>query len=182
MSPSRQVDLSIPENLVGIALEAKHNVDLLQSSMKQSMDTVVSRLDSVGAEQREMTKSLRLVAETVAEMQSRSEAIERLGRAIDRNTTEQMTWRDKHEAENRAVADRVTRFTGILVGFGTAGMLIMSLASYVAISQFDAVRAERLAAEATTAQGLQYLRADMARLEARIEVVAKEAKATRELR
>lgn len=182
MSPSRQVDLSVAENLVGIALGAQHSVDLLQSSVKQSMETVVSRLDSVGAEQREMTKSLRMVAETVAEMQSRSEAIERLGRAIDRNTLEHMEWRKQHEAENRLVADRVTRFSGVLVGFGVAGMLILSLAAYVVMSQFDAVRAERLAAEVTAARDLQYLRAETTRLEARVEEISKEAKATRGLK
>lgn len=173
--PIRQVDMTATENILAVALEARHSVDLLQSQVKQGMENVVTRLDSIGADQRDTAKSVRAVADQVSEMRSHSEGLERLGRAIDRNTAESLQWRKDHETANQAVSDRVTRFSGALWGFGLSVSIILGLSAYIVSGQFEAVRAARLASEASQAR-------EIARLEARVEEIAKEAKATRGLK
>jgi hypothetical protein len=173
--PPRMVDLSKPENLVAIAQDARHQVELLQSQVKQSMDVVVSRLDSMGAEQRDLVKSMRAIAEQVSEFRVYSQGLERMARAIDASTADRLKWQEEHERKHQGVADRVTRFSGALWGFGLAVGVVMALCSYIVTEQFESVRASRAASEA-------FFTREIARLEARVEEISKEAKATRGLR
>jgi hypothetical protein len=174
VAPNRLPDLSAPENLVGIAVDARHQVELLQSQVKQSMDVVVSRLDSMGAEQRDLVKSMRAIAEQVSEFRVYSQGLERMARAIDSSTADRLRWQEEHERKHQAVAERVTRFSGALWGFGLAVGVILALSSYVVTEQFESIRASRAASEA-------FFTRETARLEARLEAVAKEARATRTL-
>ncbi len=173
--PPRLPDLSVQENLVAVALDARHQVELLQSQVKQSMEAVVSRLDAVGAEQRDLTRTMRTMAEQVSEFRSYSQGLERMARAIDASTADRLKWQEGHERKHQAVADRVTRFSGALWGFGLAVGVILALSTAWVNNQFETDRASRAVAEAA-------FNREIARLEARVEEIHREAKATRGLR
>jgi cell division protein FtsB len=175
------VDMANPQNVLAIAMRAEHAVSLVQSSVKQSLDVVVSRLDALAADQRETSRQVASVASQVHDFRSHSEGLARLARQIEAYADDAKEWREQHEKENRDVADRVTRFSGALWGFGLGLSLILSLGAYLLSQQFQAVRADRNALEASMNREIQYLRAEDVRLETRIQAVATEAKQTRAL-
>jgi hypothetical protein len=120
-----RADMSVPENVLAVALSAQHAVELLQSQVSQSMQNVVSRLDAMDSHMREQGRAIQVIHDQVADMRSHSEGLERLARAIDRSTTENMVWREKHEADNKGVSDSLTAMRGgARTGAWVAALLI----------------------------------------------------------
>ncbi len=149
-------DLSVPENVLAIALAAQHSVELLQSQVSQSMQNVVSRLDAMDSHMREQGRAIQVIHDQVADMRSHSEGLERLARAIDRSTSENMTWREKHETDNRGVSDALTAMRGgTRTGAWVAGVLLTVALSGAGLwikAELVNVRAERRAGAEYAAQ------------------------------
>lgn len=110
---------------------------MLQQQVSGGLTNVSTQLAALQGEQRDMSKSLREVAITQHDMQAHSEGLERLARAIDRNSAEFSAWREKHEGENTKVSERVTTFKGMMVGFGIIASVLAAAMVYIVQSGFE---------------------------------------------
>lgn len=148
MSPDRRpVDLSDPLQVAVKVTAIEGTLAMLQQQVSTGLTNVSSQLSALQGEQRDMGKSLREVADTQHEIQNQSEALERLARAIDRNSAEFAAWRDKHEVANQGVADKVTAARGALWVVSLVVLAVGALAGAYVNAEFANVRRESDAKE-----------------------------------
>lgn len=88
---------------------------MLQTQVSTSLNNISSQLAAVQSEMQSQSRALHNVEIVQASMQAHSSAVERLAKAIEHSTNENMRWRERHEADNKHVADRVTKFQGAVV-------------------------------------------------------------------
>jgi hypothetical protein len=146
MSPgSHARDMSDPLQLAVEVTEVKGTLAVLTQQVSTGLGNVSSQIASVQAEQRDQGRALQEVLTAQHDMQSHSEGLERLARAIDRNSAEFAAWREKHEGDNARVSDRVTSHsTGIKVSWA----LFMVIAGLVAAySELRFRRADEMLAQ-----------------------------------
>lgn len=135
--PDKAPNLGDPLQVAVKVTSIEGQLAMLQQQVSTGLTNVSSQLSALQGEQRDMGKSLREVAITQHDMQAHSEGLERLARAIDRNSAEFASWREKHEGENRGVSDRVTTFRGMMIGFGIVATLLASAVIYNVQSGFN---------------------------------------------
>lgn len=135
--PDRAVNLSDPLQVAVKVTSIEGSLAVLTQQVSTGLGNLSSQLAAVQAEQRDQSKSLREVAITQHDMQAHSEGLERLSRAIDRNSGEFAAWREKHEGENTKVSERVTTFKGVMVGFGLLATLLAGAMVYIVQSGFQ---------------------------------------------
>lgn len=145
----------------------------IQARVSEGFLTVGSRLDAMQADQRESARVQGEVSKQLHDLQSHSDGLNRLATAIERQAAEFASWRDRHEIDNRAVADKVTRFGGWVGGFGVLGMLVAGGAWAWVATRFDQVDARASENAVLQTRDLGRLEAkvaaDMSRVEARID-------------
>ena len=155
---------------------------LLQSQVGSGLQSVNSRLDSLFSEQREQTKVVAEVARQQHDLQAHSEGLDRLARAIDRNSAEFASWRKEHEQQNQNVADKVNTFRGALVGFGILGAVALTGAGLWINAEFANIRREAMDRAQDQNEKREAIASrldkDIAALRAKVE----EKQATRDLR
>lgn len=161
MNPGRQIDMADPVQAAVKIATIESAMTNIQTRVSEGFMTVGSRLDSMQADQREAARAQGEVATQLRDLQTHSDGLNRLATAIERQAVEFASWRDKHENENRAVADSVTRFNGWVRGFGVLGMLVAGGAWAWVSARFEQVESRR--AEDTVAQTR-----DLGRLEVKV--------------
>ena len=143
------VDMSHPANVAAVAMRAENAVQLLQSQVKSSMDNVVSRLDAMHADNRDNAKIVGALVTSIHDLQGNSVGLNRVSALIERyhsegmETTQRLTAENetrwaKHEEANRCVADRVTTFRGVLIGFGVLIAMLVAAVTYNLEARFGA--------------------------------------------
>lgn len=150
MTSNRQADMRDPVQAAVKVATIETALAGLQSRVSEGFLNVSSRLDSMHADARETARSQAEVSKQLQDLQAHSDGLSRLASAIDRQSLEFAAWREKHEQENRAVADKVTSFNGVLLGFGALGTLVVAGSVAWVTDQFSQIRAE--ATERTTYQ------------------------------
>lgn len=136
------MDLRDPA-LVAIEMTAiKGEFALLSSQVSQGIGNLTSQVSAIQGEFREHGRVLRSVESAQLEMQAHSNAVDRLARAIEAGTAENMRWRKDHEGENRVVADRVTTFRGIMLGVTILAGAAFTIAMNWITAEFSNVRGE----------------------------------------
>lgn len=134
----------------------------IQTRMSEGFLTMGSRLDAMQADQRESARVQTEVSKQLHDLHSHSDGLNRLANAIERQALEFGTWRERHEKDNRDVADKVTRFGGWVGGFGVLGMLIAGGAWAWITTRFDQV-------DARSAEKVLILTRDIGRVESRLD-------------
>lgn len=160
VSPHRQVDMTDPVQAAVKVATIEQTMLNLQARMSDGFLTMGSRLDAMQADQRESARVQAEVSTQLRDLQSHSDGLNRLAIAIERQAAENSSWRDRHEIDNRAVADKVTRFGGWVGGFGVLGMLIAGGAWAWVTTRFEQV-------DARAAENVLYQTRDLGRLEAK---------------
>jgi len=128
---------------------------MLQTQVSTSLNNISSQLAAVQSEQQSQTRALHNVEIQQAAMQEHSSAVERLAKAIDNSTTENMRWRERHEADNKSVADRVTKFQGAIVVITLFAGAVFTVVGMWLNSEISSLRREHTA-------GVQQVRQTMA--------------------
>jgi hypothetical protein len=134
----------------------KGDFALLSSQVSQSLGNVSSSIAALQGDSRAQMQILRNVEAAQHQMQAHSTAFERLAASIDRSTAENLQWRKDHEAEtgrwraehektNQQVADRVTKFQGILVGVSLLAASAFSVGIMWISAEFANIRREHTA-------------------------------------
>lgn len=143
MTPNRtaQVDMTDPVQAAVKIATIESAMNNIQSRVSEGFLAVGSRLDAMQADQRESARVQGEVSKQLHDLQSHSDGLNRLATAIERQASEFANWRDRHEIDNRAVADKVTRFGGWVGGFGVLGMLVAGGAWAWVTTRFEQVDA-----------------------------------------
>ena len=121
-----------------------------------------SQLSALQGDMRDTSKQMANLAATQVEFQAHSTGLERLAKAIEDSTLENMRWREKHEAENRGVADSVTSARGVTRFIAWIGAFLVGLVVFTVQMQFNAATTDRQRLE-------QAHRDDVGRLERRMD-------------
>lgn len=137
MVPNRPIDMADPLQVAVKVTSIEGSLAVLTQQVSTGLGNLSSQVAAVQAEQRDQGKSLRDVAVTQRDMQGHSEGLERLARSMDRYSAEFASWRDKHEAENKGVAERVTTFKGVIIGFGILATVLASAMGYIVRTGFQ---------------------------------------------
>lgn len=118
---------------------------MLQTQVSTSLNNISSQLAAVQSEQQSQTRALHNVEIQQAAMQAHSSAVERLAKAIENSTTENMRWRERHEAENKRVADRVTKFQGAIAVITLFAGAVFTVVGMWLNSEISSLRREHTA-------------------------------------
>jgi ABC-type transporter Mla subunit MlaD len=138
-SSSQAPDLRDP---TAVALEItaiKGQVELLAEKISQGLNSLAQQVNSLQGDLRDHSRILRGVQTAQHDMQTHSQGLERLAQAIERQSSDFAGWRDRHEADNRTVADRVTTFRGVLVAALALATVIAGVLVYNQDLRFTSV-------------------------------------------
>lgn len=155
-------DLSDPMQVAVKVTAVEGTLALLAQQVSQGLGNVQSQLSALQGDMRDTTKQLASMVATQVEFQAHSTGMERLAKAIEDSTLENMRWREKHEAENRGVADSVTSARGVTRFIAWIGAFIVGLVVFTVQMQFDGAAKDRQRLE-------QAHRDDVGRLERRMD-------------
>lgn len=170
---SHAADLSDPMQVAVKVTAMEGALALLGQQVSQGLATVQSQLSALQGETRENTRQLALVAQAQAEFQAHSSGLDRLAVAIEKSTAENLKWREKHELENRSVADSVTSARSVTRFIAWIGVFIVSLVVFAVQMQFDGLAKDRLRIEQLHRDDIQRLEKKMDQLEAGAEGLRK---------
>lgn len=170
---SHAADLSDPMQVAVKVTAMEGALALLGQQVSQGLATVQSQLSALQGETRENTRQLALVAQAQAEFQAHSSGLDRLAVAIEKSTAENLKWREKHELENRSVADSVTSARSVTRFIAWIGVFIVSLVVFAVQMQFDGFAKDRLRIEQLHRDDIQRLEKKMDQLEAGVEGLRK---------
>lgn len=170
---SHAADLSDPMHVAVKVTAMEGALALLGQQVSQGLSTVQSQLSALQGETRENTRQLALVAQAQAEFQAYSSGLDRLAVAIEKSTAENLKWREKHELENRSVADSVTSARGVTRFIAWIGAFIVGLVVFSVQLQFDGLAKDRLRIEHLHRDDIQRLEKKMDQLEAVVEDLRK---------
>lgn len=149
MSPNRAApNLGDPLQMAVEVTQIKGTLALMQREVSSGMQTVSSQLAALQGEMRDLGKVTGEVSKQQQAMESHSEGLARAFAEITRLANDNATWRERHERENRDVADKVTTFRGVLLGFGLLAMLTVSMAVWAVNDGFHREQQARAVLEA----------------------------------
>ncbi len=123
------MDLSDPLQVAVEVTTVKGTLALLQQQVSIGLTNLSSQMAAIQAEQHASTKVIAEVARQQQAMETQSEGLSRAFIAIERVADEFARWREPHELANRNVADRMTTFQGVLIGFGLLAATVVGLAA-----------------------------------------------------
>lgn len=118
---------------------------MLQTQVSSSLNNISSQLAAVQSELQSQSRALHNVELVQASMQAHSSAVERLAKTIEHSTVENMRWREKHEADNKTVADRVTKFQGAIMVITLFAGAVFSVVGMWLNAEVSSLRREHLA-------------------------------------
>lgn len=170
---SHAADLSDPMQVAVKVTAMEGALALLGQQVSQGLANVQSQLSALQGETRENTRQLALVAQAQAEFQAHSSGLDRLSAAIEKSTAENLKWREKHEMENREVADSVTSARGVTRFIAWVGVFIVGLVVFTVQMQFDGAAKDRMRIERSVRDDIQRLEKKMDQLEAGVEGLRK---------
>lgn len=170
---SHAADLSDPMQVAVKVTAMEGALALLGQQVSQGLANVQSQLSALQGETRENTRQLALVAQAQAEFQAHSSGLDRLAAVIEKSTAENIKWREKHELENRNVADSVTSARGVTRFIAWIGAFIVGLVVFAVQLQFDGLAEDRLRIEQLHRDDIQRLEKKMDQLEAGVEGLRK---------
>lgn len=172
------IDLRDPTAVAVEVTAVKGQMALLAQQVSSGLSNVSSQLSALQGEVRDQGKTLKCVESGQHDMQSHSKGLDRLALAIERNSAEFGGWRDRHEADNKGVSDRVTTFRGVLIG--VVAVIAVAAGAIAMNQEIRFKRAdERLDVHiATVAEGKAIIERRMDRADTEIEKL----KSTREAR
>jgi len=170
---SHAADLSDPMQVAVKVTAMEGALALLGQQVSQGLANVQSQLSALQGETRENTRQLAQLAQTQAEFQVHSGGLDRLAAAIEKSTAENLRWREKHELENRSVADSVTSARGVMRFIAWIGAFIVGLIVFTVQLQFDGLAKDRLRIERSHRDDIQRLEKKTDRLEAGVEDLRK---------
>lgn len=134
---SKTPNLGDPLQVAVEVTEVKGTLAMLQSQVSSGIGNVASQLAALHGEVRELGKVTAEVARHQQAMEAHSEGLNRAFVSIERLANEFSGWRKDHEEENSFVADRVTTFKGVLIGFGLLGSLVVGMATWGVMSVIE---------------------------------------------
>lgn len=172
---SKAPNLSDPLQVAVEVTEVKGTLAMLQSQVSTGMGNVSTQLAALQGDVRELSKVTSEVARHQQAMEAHSEGLNRAFVSIERLANEFSGWRKEHEEDNCVVADRVTTFKGVLIGFGLLGSLVVGMATWGVMSVIERAD-ENLAAYQRSQQ------AEMLRLQTQLERAQAELRELREAR
>ena len=118
---------------------------MLQTQVSTSLNNISSQLAAVQSELQSQSRALHNVELVQASMQAHSSAVERLAKAIESSTTENLRWRERHELDNKHVADRVTKFQGAIVVITLFAGAVFTVVGMWLNAEISSLRREHLA-------------------------------------
>lgn len=121
-------------------------------ALEQSLSHIQQQLTMMSDQLKALTTLQNELIRQQTTMDTHRGEIERATRAIERHVAEFSKWREAHEIENRAVADRVTTFRGVLLGFGVLATLLTGMVVATAKQWVDSAAVERARIERTIEQ------------------------------
>lgn len=136
------------------------------AALEQSLSHIQHQLTMMSDQLKALTTLQNELIRQQTTMDTHRGEIERATRAIERHVDEFSKWREAHEAENRAVADRVTAFRGVLIGFGLMATLLSGTVVAIAKQWVDGAAVERARIE----RQLQHIESE---LDARLDALEK---------
>jgi vacuolar-type H+-ATPase subunit I/STV1 len=133
----RPRDFSDPMHVAVRVMELERDTRLVEQSVSLGMKTVFDQLASVQGDLRDLDRSVHGIAAQAHEIQSHSTGLDRLAKSIEKHVEQQELRWSKHEEENQRVADRVTLWRGVVIGFGILAALLVTGTGFFIKSQFD---------------------------------------------
>jgi len=141
--PAAAVDLSDPLQVAVKVTSVEGSLALLSQQVSQGLGNLQSQLSAMQGDMRAATDKLADLAATQHEIQAHSTGLDRLAKAIEESTKENMEWRRVHEEKNSRVADSVTTARGAMWALGIAGGLVIGLVVFTVQMQFTSATQDR---------------------------------------
>lgn len=170
---SHTADLSDPMQVAVKVTAVEGALALLGQQVSQGLASVQSQLSALQGDTRDNTRQLAALAQAQAEFQAHSGGLDRLAAAIEKSTAENLKWREKHEMENREVADSVTSARGVTRFIAWVGVFIVGLVVFTVQMQFDVAAKDRLRIERSIRDEIHRLEKKTDLLEAGVEDLRK---------
>lgn len=124
----------VPHDPTSLALAIKGlqgDQALLQRDVSTNISNLTSSTQALQADVRHLTEQISEVTRLQQQQVMHSEGLNRAFSSLDKLATRLDTWIERHEGENRVVADAVTDFRGRFKGLWMTGGAVVFLASLV---------------------------------------------------
>jgi anti-sigma-K factor RskA len=138
------VDWTEPMQVASRVMEVEGDIRLLSQQVTMGLKIVTDQQASMQGDIREIERVARNIESQQHEIQSHSTGLERLAKAIEKHVDQQERRWEKQETENKAVADRVNFWRGIVIGISLLAGLLLSAGIYIVNSRFDDAAKERV--------------------------------------
>lgn len=148
LPPEDRIDLRDPVMIAVKITELEGKNQLLGQQVTTGLKTLFDQIASLQGDFREVETLARDIHSRQHQIQEHSSGLERLAKAIERQTEFDTKWRKDHEAENKVVADRVTLWRGVIIGVCLLAGLLASATIYIVQSRFDDAAQERVRIDA----------------------------------